>query len=149
MPPLNIVLRPSRQLLVLLVVAHLLVLFMLQFLPFVWWARLALAVCVAASCFYYLARDALLFLPSSCVGLHLDEGRCVLSYKSGENLSGILDAGSTVTPLLMVLKLRSAEEKRSTCSVVLLSDSADAEVLRKMRVFLRWSALQANNPSAR
>lgn len=129
-------LRPSRHLATLLIAVHFLTLTVLCLLPLVWWAKWAMACCVGASLAYYLARDAYLRLPVSCVVLQFEAEHCLLTCKDGTTIKGVLLARSTVMPCLLVLTLRSSRGSRS---VLILPDAASQEALRELRVWLRWS----------
>lgn len=70
-----------------------------------------------------------------------------LSVLQGEEWRPVmLMPGSIVNPWLTTIRYRSETGKR-TGTMVLLSDSLDAEDFRRLRVWLRWKAVGGNHPS--
>ncbi|QLG87970.1 hypothetical protein HQ393_06665 [Chitinibacter bivalviorum] len=65
----------------------------------------------------------------------LPDGLCVVRYANGQELEMALQASSVLTSHVMVLHLKGDGAR---AQVLLWPDSADAEVLRQWRVYLRW-----------
>ena len=137
MQRLHISLRPSLQLAVILVLAHALGVWAVLAISIPFWAQFALVICVIFSLAYYLARDALLYLPSSCVAFGVDGGLCVLTSKNGRQTTGQISLNSVVHPSLIVL-IVIAPATGMTRNLIIFPDTANQEMLRKLRVQLRW-----------
>lgn len=141
MKPLAVSLRPSRLLALLLGCACLGAVALVLLLPLPGWGKaLALAVMLGSG-WHALRRHAWLRAPQSILGIEVNvrgELRCSTPGQDWQ-LADVLGS-STVTPWLVVLNLRF-EGRRLARHVVLLPDSADAESLRQLRVWLRWGAM--------
>jgi toxin CptA len=132
---LSISLRPSWRLLLILAAAHVMAAGCAALSLPLGWGCTAAAVGLASLCFH-ARRDALLKAPGSVTGITLDrEGRCALRSGEGGELEGRVLASTFVSVALVVIHLRLDSGRKR--SVVLLSDSADAEDLRRLRVRLR------------
>jgi len=60
--------------------------------------------------------------------------------RNGTVRAGRMLSGSYVSPALTVVRFRPAGKRRAR-SVVIATDSADAESRRRLRVLLRWSTI--------
>lgn len=141
---LDLKLLPSRTLVFLLAMAHLLSLLVVWLLPLTQAAQIIASLLVAASSGFYLRRDGLLAAASSILQLRLDpECNCTYQTRNGTWQEARLLGSSMVSPWLSVLNL-SPENSWLTRHLVILPDSADAETLRKMRVLLRWKCANAS-----
>lgn len=96
-----------------------------------------MALLLSAALVYYLRRDALLLLPSSPVGLRVEEGSATMFTRGGSELSGKIASDSLVTSVLTILNF-SRQEAGKMRSVVIFPDSMDKEDFRKLRVLLKW-----------
>ena len=135
----SIELSPSRYLAAILTAAHAVALsVVLALVPS--WAGAALAFLLVWSLGYYLLRDAWLRLPHSCIGLTLEDDGALLIRRDGVHLPGHILPGSLVAPGLTVLNVKP-QGARTARSVVILSDSLDAESFRALRVWLKWGGL--------
>ena len=135
---LELKLNPSRTLTALLAAAHLLSLVLLWLLPLILAIQIAGSLLIAASLSFYLRRDCLLAAGNSIIGLRLDHDcNCACQTCDGTLLETKLLGSSMVTPWLIVLNL-SAENRGLARHAVILPDSAEAEMLRQLRVLLRW-----------
>lgn len=76
--------------------------------------------------------------PPSCVMRVTQDGRIQCQTDDGEWCDAEVLDDTLVTPLLIVLRYRSAVDRR-TRTQVLLPDSAAADDLRRLRVSLRWT----------
>ena len=89
---------------------------------------------------YNIFRDALLRLPGSVVALEVtSQGHLRCQCRSGEWLDAAVCGNSFVTPWLTVLNLR-LPGKRCARHALVLPDSADGEMFRRLRVWLRWGS---------
>lgn len=131
-------LKPSRQLAVLLVLAHAAAAGAALAVEIPVVLKIALTLLIAGSCAAYLYGPALLRSDEAIVGLEIGEGGG-LSFQTrrGEWQEGTLLGSSFVAPYLTVLNIK-ATGKRFARHVVILPDSIDAEDFRRLRVRLRW-----------
>ncbi len=135
---LSIHLKPSYQLGVILISAHCLAALILWLLALPWQMQMILSVMLITSLIYYLRKDAYLSADNAIVALAFSsEISCTVTTRCGESIVCDVLHNSFVAPYLTVLDLKPAG-KFLTCSVVILSDSIDAEEFRQLRVWLRW-----------
>ncbi|HNU66259.1 MAG TPA: hypothetical protein PKL42_03955 [Methylotenera sp.] len=121
---------------------------MLFVVPIAWrywsafrWVLLAFIVLVTI---YVIAKNALLSLPWSYVGLSIDsKNQLQLLRKNGTRLDVLVRPSTTVTAFLTVLngqvKSPTLLEKIFTLHVLILPDTLNAEDYRQLRVWLRWA----------
>jgi len=84
-------------------------------------------------------RQALLGSTSSVVRLRLmRDGSCQLYTRGQGVFDGVLRPGWTVSPLMIVLRI-ACRDRHLARAITLLPDAADAEVLRRLRIFLRFA----------
>ncbi len=134
--PLVIVLKPSRMLVVILLIAHAVSGVLILILPLALWLKLVgIAIIVLAS-FYYVRRYALLRTPTAVRELRmLSDGRLEIFRSDWQ--SATLLGEQFIHPMLTIIRCR-AETDRWPVSIVLLSDMLDAESFRALRVRLKW-----------
>jgi toxin CptA len=102
-----------------------------------WWMPGVAAAGIAASLAFHLGRDALQLSGKAVTGLTLKEGaRCELTLRDGETLTGTIDPSTFVAPLLIVINVRPDGRGRRRAAI-LMPDSAPAQELRRVRVWLR------------
>jgi toxin CptA len=112
------------------------------------WLGAIIATVMAGSLTFYLRRDAFLHAQQSVVKLRMEEGgRCILGLRGGNVLPATLLPSSFVSPLLIVLRVKS-EAGEGVRSLVLLPDSAPAQELRRLRVWLRSAKSRSKSPDA-
>lgn len=105
-----------------------------------WWMPAVAIGAACASCAFHLHRDALLRAPDSVMELLLKQvDQCELVLRDGSTLSGRVDAGSFVSPLLTVVSVCVAG-KHKRRSVVLLAGSAAPDDFRRARIRLLQAA---------
>jgi len=115
------------------------------FLPGLWVPALATAA-IGASLVFHVRRDALQFSGDAVIELLLKDGAgCEFMLRNGDTLAGSIEGSTFVAPLLIVINI-SSEGRGRRRSAILLPDSAPAEDLRRIRVWLRHRAQP--NPSA-
>jgi len=100
--------------------------------------KAALALAIAISFVYFMARDAFLRAPHSVVALQLKEdGRIAARTRAGHWLDCEVMGTSYVSSRLTVVNLR-ARERRLGVRVVLVGDNVGPEAFRRLRTWLRW-----------
>lgn len=135
---LDLQLRPSRTLGLLLAAAHAVSLLLIWIMPLPLALQLAFSLLLVASFVFHLRRDARLAAPNSIIRLRFSpDCQCRYQTRNGAWFEGMLLGSSLVTPWLSVLALRPDGRKLSRHAVI-FPDSADAEGRRKLRVLLRW-----------
>ncbi|WP_300287863.1 protein YgfX [Nitrosomonas sp.] len=138
MNALSIQLHSSRQLAVLLSLAHCTAAGVFWPLTLPVMIKIAISLVLAGSLYYYLHRYAWLVSPQSAVELHLSEkNRCKIRFLSGERINTVIDASTFVASYMTVLCLR-LEHTGQYRTVVILPDGIDADSFRRLRVWLRW-----------
>ena len=138
--PIRLALRPSRRLAAVLILAGVGACTTIALLPLQLWQKLVLALFIAAAAGYHVARDALLRTPQSIVALEVtSEGALRFQSRAETWADAEVRGDSFVTPWLTVLNL-TEPDKRLARRAVLLSDSGDAEMFRRLRVWLRWGS---------
>jgi len=131
-------LKPSRQLLGILVMAHGLALAMVLLVALPPGAKAAAAALVSLSAYYYARREALRVASDAIIALHLGAARaCTLETVEGACWEGDVLNTSFVSARLAIVNVRLAE-KRTVRHVVVLSDTLAMEDFRRLRVLLRW-----------
>lgn len=135
---LHLKLGPSRGLALVLVAAHLatIVVVWSSSLPLAW--MLAAKLAVAASLAWSTWNAALRRAQVSVIALEIDaDGRVRALQRDGEWVERRLSGETYVSPLLTIVILRRLEGRARRQAVVIPADSADAETLRTLRVWLR------------
>jgi toxin CptA len=136
---LNVQLKASRQLAGLLCAAHAVAAIVLLIVPLALALRLGLVIALAVSLRHSLRLHAWRVAPHACVRVSVQrDGNARLELLSGEILTGRVLGSSRIGPLLTVINIRHDHDGRRT-SVVLLPDSAHADELRALRVWLRFN----------
>ena len=102
------------------------------------WSMPGLAAAgIAASLVVHLRRDALQRSGDAVTELILkDDARCELTLRNGETLTGNIEGSTFVAPLLTVINVRPDGTGRRRAAI-LMPDSAPAQDLRRVRVWLR------------
>lgn len=138
-------LKLSRRLIIILSLSHFVAagaLYPLTIIPFA--IKLVGVAMLIISLNYYLRKDALLSAKNAVAAFELsDEMQCTLTTQSGESIVCIIQGNTFVAPYLTVLNLKP-ENHFFSRSVVILPDSIDAEVFRRLRVLLKWKWQDTN-----
>lgn len=138
MKPDDMVLQPSLKLAYLLGVMNFVACVVLLFLPLLMLIKALFLVLVLVSAIYLVLRDILLGLPHSFQRLSLNsKNEIILEQKNGKQLVCRVLPDSVVFDGFTVLRLKLKVDWLPR-SLILLSDSADADVFRRWRVWLRW-----------
>ncbi len=139
--PLTVFLRTSRLLTLMLGGVSLGAGVLLLLLPFPVWLQTLLVLVVAAGAGHALWHHAWLRAPQSIHAIEVNaQGELHCHMPAHDWQSAQVLGSSTVTSWLTVLNLR-VEGWRLVRHVVLLPDTADADALRQLRVWLRWGAV--------
>lgn len=95
---------------------------------------------------FYCWRDALLASASSVSAINVRSNQLYCLQKDGRECGVRVHHSTMVSPYLIVLNVKPLEarawQQYAVKSVIILPDSADAEALRQLRVWLRWAALK-------
>jgi toxin CptA len=135
---LNVRLKPSGYLTLLLSAAHAIALGLVIVLPLPIGLKLVAALVICISPVFYLRRNARLAAPNSIIALEVKEDcTCAIETRSGKRLDCIVLPTSYVSASLTILNLK-AEGEMLARHVVILPDSINPEDFRKLRVLLRW-----------
>lgn len=130
--------RPSRQLATLLYAAHAMSIGLLWPLTLLVALKVAIAILIIISLIHYLRQDAWLTAHHAVTVFTLTGARqCIATLRSGEIVTGTVLGGTFVAPYLTVI-MYQPEGKFFTRSIVIFPDGIDAEIFRKLRVWLRW-----------
>ena len=106
------------------------------------------ATAIAASLVFHLRRDALQLSGQAVTELILKEdARCELTLRNGETLTGTICGSTFVAPLLTVINVRLDGQGRRRVAI-LMPDSAPAQDLRRVRVWLRHR-IRPDTPDSR
>lgn len=138
---LNVRLKPSFLLTMILILSHLLSFCLLFILELPITIKFAITFLIVVSCIYYVRKNALLLAKDSIINLEFYENkRCKAITRTERSLDCVITADSFVTPILtvVILKLDKPSFFGSFYSVVLLPDSIEKDAFRKLRVWLRW-----------
>lgn len=131
-------LGPSRRLALVLLVAHLAVLFVLATLPVTPWLQTGGSVLLVLSAVHAIAQHALRRGRSSVIALQFaDREQLRVLTRDGIWHAGRILGSSTVGAALIVLNIR-LDDRRRRLHVVIPGDSLDAQDFRRLRVWLRW-----------
>ena len=139
-PPLHLQITPSRLLAGALALAHATAILCAIVFPPGWWMPGLASLALACSLVFHLRRDALQLTGDAVSALLLrDDGQCQLTLVNGDAVEGNIEGSTFVAPLLVVINVRPSPSGKRR-SVVLMPDSAPAEDLRRVRVWLRHRA---------
>ncbi|TCV90214.1 protein YgfX [Sulfurirhabdus autotrophica] len=139
---LNINLKQSRILALMLLFMHSFCILLVWLMPLPFWVKLTGSLILIVSAAFYLQRDALLTFPQSIVALQVDSDcRSEIQSKQGDRITAELMGTSFVAPYLTVLNFKTAE-KRFAQHVVIFPDAINREDFRQLRVLLRWKCNQ-------
>lgn len=136
--------RPSIVLCLVLSAMSLLGVVSLSVLPWPWPWRVLSCLMLAAATSHAILLHGLRRLKHSVVALQLMPDNSVsIDLKDGRRQAVRVMPGTVVTPLLTVVhyRLHEAAWYSPTRYVVILADAVDAEEYRRLRVYLRWATL--------
>lgn len=136
---MNVRLKPSRRLVLVLAAAHSVAALLLWPLDMPSWLKVLGTLALAASLAYYVLHYAWLRMPGSVVALEVKHDGMGFRTRDGEWEACRPLPSSYVSSYFTILNLR-AGDSRFARHVVILPDSLDAEDYRLLRVLLRWKA---------
>ena len=136
---INVPIRASARLALLLTTAHAGAMAAVIVMPVAWWLRAAACSLLVASGTVMIRRNALLKAADSVIGLQLRrDGSCHLQLRNQRAISGELCPGWFASPLMIVVQV-ACPGQRWRRSITLLPDAVEAECLRRLRIFLRFA----------
>lgn len=137
MRPIQLNLKPSRLLALMLAVASTGACLILVSMPLQLWVKLAAVILVSISAVYHV-RDLLLCRPGSLVSLELNsKDELHVMRRDGVKIPATVLPDSVVLPWLTVLNLR-LDKNRWRRHVLITADRAEPDAFRQLRVWLRW-----------
>lgn len=135
---LDLQLRPSLTLNLVLALAHLLSLGLIWVMPFATGPQLGISLLLLASYLFYLRRDGLLAAPGSIVHIRFGhDGKCTYRTRDGAWFEAIVLDSTLSISWLAILNLKTRDQLLARHALA-FPDSADAGALRTLRVLLRW-----------
>lgn len=135
---LRVILKPSAYLATALAAVHVAAAATLLPLDLPAWAKLALAITIAASLANALWRHAFLKARYALTGIELGEAdRASVETRDGRWHDARVLPTTYVSPLLSVLNVR-LEDRMFTRHMLIVADNVDADDFRRLRVRLRW-----------
>lgn len=138
MKPLAVPLRPSRLLGLVLAGASLGACGLILLLPVAVWQQAVVVAAIVAGVGHAFWRHVWLRAPQSVNALEVNaKGELHCRTSAGDWQPARVLGSSTVTAWLVVLNLKF-EGRWLARHVVVLPDMADADALRRLRVWLRW-----------
>ena len=141
---MQLVIRPSIALCLVLGAMSLLGIVYLGVLPWPWPWRVLSCLMLAAATSHAILQHGLRRLKHSVVALQLMPDNSVsIDLKDGRRQAVRVMPSTVVTPLLSVVhcRLQEAAWYSPTRYVLIPADAVDAEEYRRLRVYLRWATL--------
>ena len=141
---MQLVIRPSIALCLVLGAMSLLGIVYLGVLPWPWPWRVLSCLMLAAATSHAILLHGLRRLKHSVVALQLMPDNSVsIDLKDGRRQAVRVMPSTVVTPLLSVVhcRLQEAAWYSPTRYVLIPADAVDAEEYRRLRVYLRWATL--------
>jgi toxin CptA len=136
---IDVPIRASRILAAILISMHATALIAVSVLPVLLWIRVTGDVLLLVSAALMVRRYAFVKGPQACSRLRISQdGNCKLELAADRVATGRLQSGWLASPLLVVAQVRCSGERLAR-KIVLLPDSSDADTLRRLRIFLRFS----------
>jgi toxin CptA len=138
--PVRLDLQPSARLTWVLAVAALAACAAIYVLPFAGWIKLASMLSIVAATAFHIARDAQLRLRSSILAIEVgSDGTLRYLTRAAGWRDAMVRGDSFVTPSLTVLVL-ATQDRHFPRYAILVSDSGNPEMFRRLRVWLRWGS---------
>jgi len=135
--PIQLNLKPSHLLAIILASASAGACLILTCMPLPLWAKLVAAVLIVMSAAYHVL-DLMLRWPSSLVSLEVNsKGELQVMRKDAQKLSAVVLPDRVVFPWLTVLNIRT-DQIRWARHVLITPDRVEPDAFRQLRVWLRW-----------
>lgn len=144
MHPIQLAIRPSIVLCLVLGAMSVLGIVCLSVLPWPWPWRVLGCLMLAAATSHAILQHGLRRLTHSVVALQLKPDNSVtIRFKDGRRQAVRVMPSTVVTPLLSVVhcRLQEAAWYYPMRYVLIPTDAVDAEDYRRLRVYLRWATL--------
>lgn len=138
---LHLELRPSRWLIAYILLAHGLGLGLVWAPSLAWPLTLTLSALVVLSLWHNLTLYGWRKHPRAVAAIRLHADFSVEAQVAGQWQSCVLAASSYVGTYLLILQLRSSAWYWP-CTVIVLPDNLDADLFRRVRIWLRWGYAQ-------
>ena len=143
---IDVPLRASNHLAMVLAASHGVTIIAIAVMPVYWWFRLLACALVLMSAATLIYRRAMLKGDRACIRLKvMHDGSCELEMADKRVITGALRRGWFVAPQLIVLRIACPTERWSR-GIALLPDSANADDLRQLRIFLRFAIDLSGRP---
>ena len=139
MQPLDLYLKPSHYLTAVTFIAWVFVLGLCLTVKLPWWQALGFAIGSLWQAIIWLRRYAWLQSETSLRRIQVSVNGWRISFANGLCYNAKLASGCRFLPGLIVLRLALPSGRRLWW--LLLADNADAQVLRRLRVWGRWGPL--------
>ena len=140
---LRVQLKPSAILATVFTAAHLAAVVCLVPLDLPLWSKLLITLPIAASLVHALCHTALLRSRTSPIALELrGADTAAVQIRDGQWHQARVLGTSYVSPRLSVINLR-LDGRMFARHMLIVSDNADAECFRRLRVLLRWGYRKA------
>lgn len=131
-------LRPSRQLAILLSLAHGTAAGVFWPLALPVMIKVTVTLLLAGSLYYYLRRYVWLISPQAIISLRLTgKNTCSIWLLTNNRVDCLIHASTFVASYMTVLCLKT-DQTAWRRTVVILPDGIDTEKFRQLRVWLRW-----------
>jgi hypothetical protein len=101
-------------------------------------AKLVMLLLFSLSLFYYLARDALLFLPDSWREISLEQNAVSVITRDGSSVVGQVANQSFISPYFIVLCVRLEGHRLLVCRVI-FPDAMSSGAFRELCVYLKFA----------
>ena len=135
---LRLAIRRSRALAWLLLSVHGIALWLVFTLDLPWWGNVLAILAIGSSAVHACALHAWQRMNASIIAIELaDDCSIKIQRRSGEWSDAELQPSTFVSPWLTVLNLRNDGFRRLS-HVIILPGRVDAEIFRRLRVWLRW-----------
>jgi len=145
---LRLSIRPSRQLLAVLILSHGCAVVCVLSVPLPLWLRSGLLIALLLNLVFDLSNQAWRALPFSVVALEFErEGGALMALRNGELLEARVLGSSFVAPYLTIVRIK-AKRAWFARNVVLLPDMLAPAVFRTLRVWLKWRLGRGATPAA-
>jgi toxin CptA len=144
MQPIQLNLKPSVTLCLLLVLMTVGVCSIVILQSWQWPIKLALLLLIALASIYALLLHGLLRLPWSVVALTINSSQQLqIRRRDGTLLDVLVHGSSVVLPYLTIINNQPESAKwwqlSAMRSVIILPDAVDANAYRRLRLWLRWA----------
>jgi hypothetical protein len=144
MPPIQLELKPSVTLCILLVLMSVVACGIVILQSWPWQIKLALIALIMPAASYALLLHGLRRLPWSFVAVTINSMQQLqFKCRDGNLVDVVVQGNSVVLPYLTIINMQSQaatwRQWLAQPSVIILADAVEANAFRRLRVCLRWS----------